>query len=102
MELRGIGIINVKNMYGSGSVMDEKKVELVVELENWNPDKDYDRLDGNSYTEEILGITLPKLIIPVTPGRNLAIIIEVAARNFRLKEMGYDAANELIARTIGR
>ncbi len=102
MELRGIGIINIKSMYGSGSVIDEKKIELVVELENWNPDKEYDRLDGTGYTEEILSLTVPKLIIPVTPGRNLAIIIEVAARNFRLKEMGYDAANELISRTIGR
>ncbi len=102
MELRGIGIINIKSMYGAGAVMNEKKVELVVELENWNEEKDYDRLDGSSFTEEILGTTIPRLIIPVTPGRNLAIIIEVAARNFRLKEMGYDAANELISRTIGR
>lgn len=102
MELRGIGIINVKNMYGSGSVIDKKKIELVVELENWDKEKVYDRVDGNSFSEEILGKKLTKLLIPVTPGRNLAIIIEVAARNFRLKEMGYDAANELINRTIGR
>ncbi len=102
MELRGIGIINIKSMYGSGSVMNEKKVELVIQLENWSPENNYDRLDGNSFTEDILGKSVPKLIIPVTPGRNLAIIIEVAARNFRLKEMGYDAANELITRTIGR
>lgn len=102
MELRGIGIINVKNMYGSGSVMGEKQVELVMEMETWRRDKEYDRIGGEQNVEEILGLRIPKLIIPVSPGRNLAILIEVAARNHRLKSMGYDAAQELIARTIGR
>ncbi len=102
MELRGIGIINVKNMYGSGSVLGEKEVELVMELEPWKKEKEYDRIGGERNTEEILGVNVPKLVIPVSPGRNLAILIEVAARNSRLKEMGYDAAQELIQRTIGR
>ncbi len=102
MELRGIGIINVKNMYGSGSVMTEKEVELVMELEHWKQGKEYDRIGGEGGTEEILGIRVPKLTVPVSPGRNLAILIEVAARNHRLKLMGYDAAQELIQRTIGR
>jgi HPr kinase/phosphorylase len=102
MELRGIGIINVKNMYGSGSVLTEKQVELVFEMENWRRDKEYDRIGGESNFEEILGIKVPKLIVPVSPGRNLAILIEVAARDQRLKSMGYDAAQELIQRTIGR
>lgn len=102
MELRGIGIINVKNMYGSGSVLGEKEVELVMELEHWRRDKEYDRIGGEANTEEILGVNVPKLTIPVSPGRNLAILIEVAARDFRLKSMGYDAAQELIQRTIGR
>ena len=102
MELRGIGIINVKNMYGSGSVLGEKEVELVMELEPWRRDKEYDRIGGEANTEEILGVNVPKLTIPVSPGRNLAILIEVAARDFRLKSMGYDAAQELIQRTIGR
>ncbi len=102
MELRGIGIINVKNMYGSGSILGEKEVELVMELEPWRRDKEYDRIGGEGSTEEILGVKLPKLTIPVSPGRNLAILIEVAARNHRLKGMGYDAAQELIQRTIGR
>ena len=102
MELRGIGIINVKNMYGSGSVLGEKEVELVMELEPWKKEKEYDRIGGERYSEEILGVKVPKLVIPVSPGRNLAILIEVAARNSRLKEMGYDAAQELIQRTIGR
>ena len=102
MELRGIGIINVKNMYGSGSVLGEKEVELVMELEPWKKEKEYDRIGGERNTEEILGVKVPKLVIPISPGRNLAILIEVAARNSRLKEMGYDAAQELIQRTIGR
>ena len=102
MELRGIGIINIKNMYGSGSILNEKEIELVMELENWEEGKEYDRLGEGTLYEEILGVKVMKHVIPVKPGRNLSIIIEVAARNFRLKSMGYDAAPELIARTIGR
>jgi HPr kinase/phosphorylase len=102
MELRGIGIINVKNMYGSGSVLSEKEIELVMEMEPWKRDKEYDRIGGEQNVEEIMGVKIPKLTIPVSPGRNLAILIEVAARNHRLKSMGYDAAQELIQRTIGR
>ncbi len=102
MELRGIGIINIKNMYGSGSVLDRKEIELVMELENWDEGKVYDRLGEGAQYETILGVKVLKHIIPVKPGRNLSIIIEVAARNFRLKRMGYDAAQELISRTIGR
>ncbi len=102
MELRGIGIINVKNMYGAGAVMNEKDIGLVMEMRPWEHGREYDRLDGESNTEEILGVKIPKLLVPVSPGRNLAILIEVAARNHRLKSMGYDAAQELIQRTIGR
>ena len=102
MEIRGIGIINVKSMYGSGSVLDEKNIQLIIQLENWQQGKEYDRIgDEVSYTD-YFGIKVPKLTIPVSPGRNLAIIIEVAARNFRLKSMGYDASEELITRSIGR
>ena len=102
MELRGIGIINVKSMYGSGSVLDEKKIQLIIQLENWQQGKDYDRIGDEMTTASYFGINVPKLTIPVSPGRNLAIIIEVAARNFRLKSMGYDASEELITRSIGR
>ena len=102
MELRGIGSINVKSMYGSGSVLDEKEVQLVIELEHWQHGKTYDRIGDDGGTAEYLGVKLPKLTIPVSPGRNLAIIIEVAARNYRLKSMGYDASEELINRSIGR
>ncbi|MGN1234439.1 MAG: HPr(Ser) kinase/phosphatase [Christensenellaceae bacterium] len=102
MELRGIGIINVKSMYGSGSVLNEKSIDLVIEMEEWKEGKAYDRLGNAEQTEEILGEKILKYVIPVRPGRNLAIIIEVAARNYRLKAMGYDATSELVARTIGR
>lgn len=102
MELRGIGIINVKSMYGSGSVLNEKKVEIVVQLENWQQGKEYDRIGDANATQEYLGVKIPRLVIPVSPGRNLAIIIEVAARNYRLKSMGYDASEELVTRSIGR
>lgn len=99
MEIRGIGIIDIRSMYGVGSVIQEKKIELVVELENWNPAKKYDRLGDMQLYETILEVQLPKLIIPVKPGRNLAIILEVAARNYRQKEMGYDAVQELLNRS---
>ena len=102
MELRGIGIINAKSMYGSGSVLDEKKIDMEIEMERWQEGKEYDRVGDEGSTEEILGVKIPKIVIPVSPGRNLAIIIEVAARNFRLKSMGYDAAEELISKSIGR
>lgn len=99
MEIRGIGIIDVRSMYGIGAVMQEKNIDLVVELEKWDENKNYDRLGNQKLFESILGITLPKFIIPVKPGRNLAIILEVAARNHRQKEMGYDAVQELLKRT---
>ena len=101
MELRGIGIIDVKSMYGVGSVVKQKDIELVIELERWEEGKAYDRLGDERQYEEILGVSLPKITIPVRPGRNLAIIIEVAAINSRLKQLGYDAAKEMINRTIG-
>ena len=102
MELRGIGIINVKSMYGSGSVLDEKNIQLIIQLENWQQGKEYDRIGDEGTFASYFDIKVPKLTIPVSPGRNLAIIIEVAARNFRLKSMGYDASEELITRSIGR
>ena len=101
MEIRGIGIINVRNMYGTGSILEEKEVELIIEMENWVDGKEYDRLGEKRLYENILGVKTSKLVIPVKPGRNLAIIMEVAARNHRLKILGYDAAHELISKTMG-
>ena len=99
MEIRGIGIIDVRSMYGVGSVLAEKEIDIVVELENWDDTKRYDRIGDKQVVQEILGVTLPRFTIPVRPGRNLSIILEVAARNSRLKELGYDAAKEIINRT---
>ena len=101
MELRGVGIINVKSMYGSGSILSEKKIDLVVQMENMVSGKEYDRIGDKAEKASYLGVEIPKLTIPVTPGRNLAIVIEVAARNQRLKNMGYDASQELIEQSFG-
>lgn len=94
MEIRGIGIIDVCNMYGVGAVMIEKSVDMVIELEDWNETKQYDRLGLDEAYTEILDTKIPKILMPVRPGRNLAIIVETAARNFRAKRMGYNAAIE--------
>ena len=101
MELRGIGIIDVRQMYGIGSVLVSRTVDMVVKLEMWNPDKVYDRLGMETETEEILGVKLPYLVVPVRPGRNLGIILEVAASNQQLKSVGYYAAKVLEKRFMG-
>jgi len=98
MEIRGIGIIDVRQMYGVGSVMNRKSLDMVIEMEAWDSSKEYDRLGISDDWCTILGVKLPKITIPVRPGRNLAIIMEVAARNYRLKRMGYNAAQELAGR----
>lgn len=95
MEIRGIGIIDIKSMYGVGSVINNKPLDLVIYLEFWDEKKEYDRLGLSEEYTDILGVKLPKLVIPVRPGRNLAIIVEVAARNWRLKKLGYNAAKKL-------
>lgn len=93
MEIRGIGIINITNLYGVSSIRDKKVIELIVQLENWDANKSYERI-GEELTETLLGIPIPKLEIPVKPGRNVPIIIETAARNERLKKSGYFSAKE--------
>jgi HPr kinase/phosphorylase len=95
MEIRGVGIINIRQMYGIGSVLIQKSIDMVAELEVWDNTKEYDRLGMDENTVEILEVPLPKLVVPVIPGRNLAIIMEVAARNQRLRNMGYNSAQEL-------
>ena len=94
MEIRGIGIINVKNLFGVGAIRDTKKVQLIVELEEWSPDKEYDRIGADENYKEFLGIRIPHLLIPIMPGRNIPIIIETAAMNQRLKMMGINAAKD--------
>ena len=92
MEIRGVGIIDVRQMFGVGSVLNEKTVHMQIEMEAWDSTKVYDRLGISEDLGAILGVKIPRTTIPVRPGRNLAIIIEVAARNYRLKKMGYNAA----------
>ena len=96
IELRGIGIINARRIFGMGAVKLTEKIDLVINLEIWDNQKVYDRMGIDSEYTEILGIKVPVLTIPVKPGRNLAIIIEVAAMNNRQKKMGYNAAQELL------
>ncbi|MGD9653033.1 MAG: HPr(Ser) kinase/phosphatase [Candidatus Dadabacteria bacterium] len=88
MEIRGVGIINIKDLFGTTSVMERREIDMVIELVQWNPDTEYDRLGIETGTYNILGIDLPHLVIPVSPGRNTATIIEVAARNQLLKQSG--------------
>ena len=98
MEIRGVGIIDIATMYGVGSIMRSKTIDMVVHLELWQADKEYDRLGMTDKTTDILGVPVPSLLLPIHPGRNIAVVLEVAARNLRLKQMGYNAANELTRR----
>ena len=100
IELRGIGIIDVKRIFGIGSVKDTEKIDLIVHLENWQQGKQYDRLGLVDEYTNLLGIDIPSLVVPVRPGRNLAVILEVAAMNLRQKRMGYNAAEALNNRLI--
>ena len=97
IELRGVGIINARNIFGIGAVKVTEKIDMIVRLEQWNSQKVYDRLGLENEYMEVLGIKIPVTTVPVKPGRNLAIIIETAAMNNRQKKMGYSAAKELMA-----
>ena len=96
LELRGIGIINARRLFGMGAVKLTEKIDMVVKLELWDPQKAYDRMGIENEYATLLGIQVPCLTIPVKPGRNLAVILEVAAMNNRQKKMGYNAAKELM------
>lgn len=96
MELRGVGIINARRLFGIGAVKVTEKINMVVQLELWDSGKVYDRMGMDDEYMDILGIDVPSLTIPIKPGRNLAIIIEIAAMNNRQKRMGYNAAQELL------
>ncbi len=96
IELRGIGIVNARNIFGIGSVKLTEKIDMVIQLEHWDSEKAYDRLGLEDEYISILGINIPTTTVPVKPGRNLAIIIEIAAMNNRQKKLGYNAAKELM------
>ncbi len=98
LELRGIGIINVRRIFGIGAVKVTGRIDMLMNLEIWSQTKIYDRMGMEEETTDILGLSIPSITIPVKPGRNLAMIIEVAAMNNRQKKLGYNAAHELLAR----
>ena len=97
MELRGIGVINVRHIYGVGAVKLDTNIDRVVHMENWEPGKMYERLGVVNETTEFMGVCIPKVTIPISPGRNLAVIMELAAMNNRQKKLGYNAAETLEA-----
>ena len=105
IELRGIGIVDVKEIFGIGAIVRRIRIDLVINLETWHEGKDYDRLGNRERTMDILGVPLPLIEVPVRPGRSLSTIVEIAARNWRLKAEGYDAVVELdrrLAQHYGR
>jgi len=98
IEVRGLGILNVKDLYGVTAVRERKRLDLIVQLELWDPDATYDRLGLNDEVLPILGVPIRKLTVPVRPGRDMSSIIEIAARNELLKQAGHDSAQEFVAR----
>lgn len=98
MELRGLGVINIKDLYGVSSIRPSKRIELVVSLERWEAGKEYDRVGLRDEKYPILGLEVPLIRMPVAPGRNLTLLVEVAARNQLLKSRGYDAARRFAER----
>ena len=98
MELRGIGIVNARRLFGVGAIKNREKVNMIVDLETWTSNQNYDRTGLQRNFTNILGVKIPKYKIPIKPGRNLAIIIEVAAINNRQNKMGYNAAEDLFTR----
>jgi len=100
VELRGIGIVDVRRIFGMGAVKETEKIDLVINLEHWIKDKMYDRLGLDDEKVDILGNRVPALTIPVMPGRNLAVILEIAAMNHRQKKMGYNTAEEFNKRLM--
>ena len=102
MEIRGIGIIDIATMFGIGSVMRSKSIDMIVHLEHWISGREYDRIGLDDKTSEILGVKVPWLLMPIRPGRNVAVVLEVASRNLMLKQQGYSAAQELEKRMMAR
>lgn len=102
VELRGIGIVDVRRLFGMGAVENTARIELVVNLEHWEQGKMYDRLGLDNETTEILGVEVPSITVPVCPGRNVAVVLEIAAMNHRQKKMGYNTAEEFNRRLMSQ
>lgn len=101
LEIRGLGIINVMTLFGAGAVRSYKRISLIINLELWEKNKHYDRLGLDDETQKIIDTEVPRITVPVRPGRNLAVIIEVASMNFRLKRMGMNAAQQFSSKLSG-
>lgn len=100
MEVRGLGIVNIARISGMSAIRDKKELELIINLENWDENKEYDRTGLEDYTEKILGVDIASHCIPVKPGRNIYVLIETAVKNLRLKELGYHSAREFNSRLV--
>lgn len=102
LEIRGIGVIDVVKMFGVSAILDKDVVDLVIQLERWVPSKEYTRIgtEESNVTEDILGVKIPKAIVPVTGGRSMSVVIEAAVMNMRLKELGYDSSKEFVNRIL--
>mgnify|MGYP000053971516 CR=1 FL=1 len=102
LEIRGIGVIDVAKMFGVGSIIEKDQVDLIIQLERWVPSKEYTRigLEDKQVVEEVLGVEIDKLVVPVTGGRNMSVVIEAAVMNKRLKESGYDSSKEFVNRIL--
>jgi HPr kinase/phosphorylase len=98
MEVRGLGIINIRAVYGIGSILKRKRIQVIIEIEDWDSIKDYARTSSKCYSENLLGEEIPKYIIPIIPGRNIAILIEAAVSDFRLREEEYNPVDEIESR----
>ena len=95
-----MGIVDVGRMYGVSAVIDSKSIDIIIEFEHWDDDAEYDRLGMMDLSQEIMGLKIPKIVVPVAPGRNLAVICETAALDHRLKDLGYYALDELNRRLM--
>lgn len=102
VELRGIGIVDVRRLFGMGSVENTARIDLVVNLEPWEQGKMYDRLGLDNETTDILGVEIPSITLPISPGRNVAVVLEIAAMNHRQKMMGYNTAEEFNRRLMSQ
>ena len=98
MEVRGLGLINIRDLFGVASTRTSKRIELVVQLDRWDTTREYDRLGLDEASYDLMGLKVPLIRMPVATGRNLAILVEVAARNQLLRMRGINAARELVAR----
>ena len=102
LEIRGIGVIDVSKMFGIASILDRDVVDLIIQLDRWVPSREYTRvgIEENDVEEDILGIKIPKVVVPVSSGRSMSVIIEAAVMNMRLKDVGVDSSKEFVERIL--